>query len=204
LGAVGVAVDRYSSFNELNSDNVNGSDFSITIKNISDRCIIAPHGGKIEVMTSEIAKAVAGEQYALYLFEGIKAKGNRDLHITSHVFDEPSFDKFIKDYQVALGIHGRKDLAEVHGADKCDGETIFISGRNSDLATSLSSELKEAGFKALSSGHKFSARHTNNVCNRAVREGAQIELPMSLRLQLPKNKSMFDSLVLALKKSLQV
>jgi phage replication-related protein YjqB (UPF0714/DUF867 family) len=54
----------------------------------SDVCIIAPHGGKIEKWTSEIATALAGDDYNLYLFEGLKRAKNRDLHITSSRFDE--------------------------------------------------------------------------------------------------------------------
>jgi phage replication-related protein YjqB (UPF0714/DUF867 family) len=52
--------------------------------------IIAPHGGGIEPGSSTIARAIAGEDINMYLFEGIKvAKGNAIVHIASHHFDEP-------------------------------------------------------------------------------------------------------------------
>ena len=52
--------------------------------------MVAPHGGLIEVGTSEIAHIIAGSEYSLFSFEGLKPYGaNRDLHITSHQFDHP-------------------------------------------------------------------------------------------------------------------
>jgi phage replication-related protein YjqB (UPF0714/DUF867 family) len=51
--------------------------------------VIAPHGGGIEPGTSELATAIAGDDFSLYLFEGLKSAGNGELHITSTNFDEP-------------------------------------------------------------------------------------------------------------------
>ncbi|QYA04553.1 poly-gamma-glutamate hydrolase family protein [Rhizobium sp. B21/90] len=50
--------------------------------------MIAPHGGKVERGTSELALAVAGTRLSYYLFEDLKPKGNRDLHVTSSSFNE--------------------------------------------------------------------------------------------------------------------
>jgi phage replication-related protein YjqB (UPF0714/DUF867 family) len=42
---------------------------------------VAPHGGAIEPGTSEVAKQVADNDLSLFIFEGIKPKGNKRLHI---------------------------------------------------------------------------------------------------------------------------
>jgi phage replication-related protein YjqB (UPF0714/DUF867 family) len=38
--------------------------------------VIAPHGGGIDQYTSDIARAIAGAEFNLYLFEGISRSGN--------------------------------------------------------------------------------------------------------------------------------
>ncbi|MFA1628164.1 poly-gamma-glutamate hydrolase family protein [Rhizobium mongolense] len=82
-------MDRYRSFEDL-EQHEEASAFRIeAIKRPSSVCVIAPHGGKIERGTSELARAVAGTELSYYLFEGLKPKGNRDLHVTSSNFNEP-------------------------------------------------------------------------------------------------------------------
>jgi len=79
-------IDHYHSYSELAEHEVEGTDFTITVfrRPFSAVAVIAPHGGKIEPRTSEIARAIAGEDFNLYLFEGIKKRGNyAALHITS-------------------------------------------------------------------------------------------------------------------------
>jgi phage replication-related protein YjqB (UPF0714/DUF867 family) len=68
--------------------------------------ILAPHGGGIEHDTSDIALAIAGENFNLYLFEGIKAKGNADLHVTSTRFDEASCLDILSVCDLVVAIHG--------------------------------------------------------------------------------------------------
>ena len=85
-------MDRYSSFEQLARHEREDVDYCITIarRPSSTILILAPHGGAIESQTSEIARTVAGDDFNLYLFEGIKPSGNyKALHITSHCFDEP-------------------------------------------------------------------------------------------------------------------
>ena len=83
--------DTYPSFGALALSETEGKDFIVTCLRGArdDIVILAPHGGKIEPGTSELARAVAGSDIALYLFEGVKPSGNRALHVTSTNFDEP-------------------------------------------------------------------------------------------------------------------
>jgi phage replication-related protein YjqB (UPF0714/DUF867 family) len=65
--------DRYKNYEELCQHEQEGVDYrTCNQPRPAAVAIIAPHGGKIEPGTSEIAKAIAGSDYNLYLFEGIK------------------------------------------------------------------------------------------------------------------------------------
>jgi hypothetical protein len=81
-------LNKYGSYAELARCELQGSDYRITAcaRPQSPVLIVAPHGGLIEIGTSEIAAAVAGDDYNLFSFEGLKPYGaNRDLHITPNV-----------------------------------------------------------------------------------------------------------------------
>jgi hypothetical protein len=83
--------DRYRSYGELAAAHREGIDFRVqVVQRGSGVAIIAPHGGRIERGTSEIARAIAGEDFDLYLFEGcLPSRNFETLHLTSHHFDEP-------------------------------------------------------------------------------------------------------------------
>lgn len=134
--------------------------------------IIAPHGGLIEVGTSEIAGLIAGTDYSLFCFEGLKSHGhNRDLHITSHRFDHPECLAMAAEREVVLSVHGCMGRAQ-----------IFVGGLDVELAERLSNALAAAGFDVISDGHKYPGRHPLNICNRGLRRmGAQLEITHDLR-----------------------
>ncbi len=88
-----VHADAYTSFVDLAKQQVRGVDYEIEVHRhtASPVAIIAPHGGGIERGTSEIARGIAGEDFNLYVFEGLKSSGNyAALHLTSRHFDEPA------------------------------------------------------------------------------------------------------------------
>ena len=86
-----MGTDKYTSFADLRGSEPKAS-FVIDVEARpgSHVIAIAPHGGKIEVLTSEIARRIAGSDFSYYSFTGAKPDHNRDLHITSHRFDEPT------------------------------------------------------------------------------------------------------------------
>ena len=66
----------YKSFKELADHEVEGQDYRIRIESRDPRVLImAPHGGKIEPATAEVAEAIAGMDYSFYSFDGLKQKG---------------------------------------------------------------------------------------------------------------------------------
>jgi phage replication-related protein YjqB (UPF0714/DUF867 family) len=167
-------LSKYASFAELAAAERAGLDYRVRIGGpvCSDVIIIAPHGGLIEVGTSEIAALIAGEDYRLFSFEGLKPRGsNRDLHITSHRFDHPACVALTARAAVVLSVHG------------CLGATrIHIGGLDTQLADELAQSLRAAGFPIESASERYPGRHPLNICNRGLRaKGAQLEITYDLR-----------------------
>jgi len=167
-------LNKYSSYAELARHEVQGRDYRIRASRRahSPVLIVAPHGGMIEAGTSEIADSVAGSEYSVFSFEGLKANGaNRDLHVTSHQFDHPD----------CLGLAARSEVVlAVHG---CRGESlIHVGGLDAELTARLSRHLRAAGFDVDAASEKYPGRHPLNICNRGSREmGAQLEITYDLR-----------------------
>ncbi len=96
--------DKYRCFSDLLASEQEGRAYKHKLMDRdSDIVVIAPHGGGIEQGTSEIAEAVAGEEFSLYCFNGIKRMGNEKLHITSTLFDELSCVDLVKRSRVVVG-----------------------------------------------------------------------------------------------------
>lgn len=73
-----MAEDKYKNFKALAAGEDESSYRIVSEDRGNDLLIIAPHGGKIERGTTEIAKGVAGLDWSFYTFEGLKPAGNRD------------------------------------------------------------------------------------------------------------------------------
>jgi phage replication-related protein YjqB (UPF0714/DUF867 family) len=175
LGSTAMA-DKFSNFTKLANARREGVDYRICSRPIDDSLllIIAPHGGKIEKGTSELANAIAGSDHSLYLFEGMMRNNNRDLHITSHNFDEPRALEMISNCHTAIGIHGRRDCR--------DSEGIYLGGLDEGFKSHIDRSLREAGYATKIEGHKFLANCPDNICNRGqTKKGVQMELPLTLR-----------------------
>ena len=172
-------LDRYNSYRELTQYEREGEDYQvIAVPRSNPIAILALHGGSIELGTSEIARALAGERYSLYLFEVLKISGGEDLHITSTRFDEPRGLALVRSAQWALSLHG------------CTGERplVYLGGLDRDHIHMARFLLKEAGFEASAQDHRFSASDPANLCNQGrSRKGLQLELTRGLRLTFFKD-----------------
>ena len=165
---------HYASFAELAAHETYGKDYRVrSIERAgAPAAIIAPHGGGIEIGTSELAARIARGQHSLFLFEGLKPPWqNRGLHITSHRFDHPDCVSLVAKSPVTLAVHG------------CKGELqILIGGLDSELKALLVARLAGAGFPTSAEGHKYLGLNPLNICNRGLRgRGAQIELTRDFR-----------------------
>ncbi len=169
----------YRSFSELLNHEVEGRDFKRIVRECdSHTAIVAPHGGGIEPGTSEIAKALAGNEYSLYCFESLKRDGNEILHITSHEFDDPLCTRIMQSAKIVVSIHGC-------GCEE-DKAGIFVGGRHGPLRRQLITSLRKAGFEAISDDGRHPGIHTGNICNQG-QTGAGIQLEISLGVR----RSMF-------------
>jgi phage replication-related protein YjqB (UPF0714/DUF867 family) len=165
--------DKYKNFAEIKRSEGRWAYSIIPTPRDSPVLIISPHGGRIEPGTSELATLIAGESYNLYCFEGYKPPGqNRDLHITSHHFDEPQAVAMAEECTIVLGIHGFRDGTR----------TIYVGGRDRRLRNALAAALTRTGLSVDADRPGFRAEETLNICNRGSRgEGAQLELSRDLR-----------------------
>ncbi len=101
--------DTYKSFQELKAQEREGEDWTREYISRGSRILVmAPHGGWIEPFTSELARAVAGNDLSLYTFQGLKERGNESLHLTSHRFDEPLGLRAASAAHWVLAIHGER------------------------------------------------------------------------------------------------
>ncbi len=170
---------RYRGYADLARAQVRGRDYEIFVarRRSSRIAVIAPHGGGIEDGTSQAARAIAGEDFNLYLFEGLRPWHNfRALHLTSHRFDEPECLALIAGCTRVLAVHGCAD----------NDDRLFVGGRDTALRDRLAAALSAGGTRAATAGHRFPATHPRNICNRgATARGAQLELPQPLRRSAP-------------------
>jgi phage replication-related protein YjqB (UPF0714/DUF867 family) len=163
-------------YGELAQRYTEGVDYAVhvTPRARSRVAVLAPHGGRIEGRTSEIARLIAGDEHGLYLFEGLRTTGdNFDcLHLASHWFDEPR----------ALDLVARCDtVVAVHGY-AARGPDVLLGGLNERLKDEVARALAAIGFSCSIDGHRFPGRHPSNICNRGRSgEGVQLELSEELR-----------------------
>jgi len=168
--------DKYTSFAALDAGGeIAGTDYDTTVHERPESrvLVVAPHGGSIENGTTELAELIAGDEYSLFAFNGLKPRGsNRDLHITSHNFDHPECVALAARHPVVLGVHG------------CKGESsqIYVGGLDDGLTALLTGRLEAAGLPVAATPHQYPGRNPLNICNRGARaRGAQLEFTHDLR-----------------------
>lgn len=167
-------MDKYKDFKELSENENQDKDYTIFVRKLdSEFAIMAPHGGGIEPGTSDIADAIAADDYTFYAFKGIKKAGNSILHLTSSRYDEPAGLKIAQSTFIVISVHGARDTSEM----------IFIGGRNHILKQKVMHALTTAGFNAVISDITgLRGINPENICNRCIAEkGVQLEISRGLR-----------------------
>ena len=163
----------YTSFKELADRETEGQDYRIRIELRDARVLImAPHGGKIEPTTAQIAKAIAGIDYSFYSFEGLKTD-NRMLHIESHLFDEPRALQAVQKADVVVTVHGQLNQKE---------EFVMVGGLNESLGSEITAQLKAASFQTRPPAEGLMGNDPMNICNRGKsKQGVQLEVSRKVR-----------------------
>ncbi len=166
----------YSNFAELADSLQENTDYRIVARSKQTRfAIVAPHAGRIEHGTSQVADAIAADNHACYLFEGLQPLSH-DLHISSNAFDEPQSVSLINNVDIVITIHGAY------------GKTpyVYFGGLHEPLKQALIDQLVQAGFPA---EHDPSptrqGKKPTNICNRGKSgKGVQIEMTQGFRKSL--------------------
>jgi phage replication-related protein YjqB (UPF0714/DUF867 family) len=163
---------KYDNYRQLNENETKGKDYRIHLRQgKSGIVLMAPHGGGIEPGTTEIADAAAGDEHSFYCFDGLKKRGNWNLHITSRRFDEPIGIDIAKNSQTIVTMHGCKEKEK----------TVYIGGRDKWLKEKVAKAIRLAGF-AIKESSRFPGINELNICNRSrTGRGVQLEISMGLR-----------------------
>lgn len=167
-------IDVYLKFDDLAAHMVEGKDYRVVVKKRnSPYLIMAIHGGSIEPFTSDIAMAIAGEEYGLYLFEGTRERGNLELHIASEYFDELQAKEMLRVADVAISIHGHHDT---------ENEFVMVGGICDGLAEKMRARLSEIDIAVRPFDGRLAPKSPQNVCNKGI-SGGGVELVVSRKLR---------------------
>lgn len=190
-----MTADQYSSFKQLFEQEKPEIDYHIAVEDRGTGVLImAPHGGRIEPGTSEIARGVAEGDLSLYCFEGLRTRPHGDLHVTSHKYDEPQAIGAAGKCEVVVAVHGR--------SDRDDPETVWLGGLDGPSLEKLEKQLQLSGFSAEVKSGDLAGAHPNNICNRGrTGKGVQLEIPKSLRDELKANPARLRALSVAIRKT---
>ncbi len=167
-------MDRYTDFGHLRTFEKEGVDFRVRWRvGTSGIAILSIHGGDIEPGTSRIADAIAGNEHTYYALEGLKRSGNRELHITSTHFDEPTAIEIVCRSEIILTVHGCAEAEPM----------VYVGGRDQELSGRIRENLNGAGFKAVEAARtRFVGTDLANICNLCGRGmGVQLEISRGLR-----------------------
>jgi phage replication-related protein YjqB (UPF0714/DUF867 family) len=170
------SLNDFRCYDELARCYTEGVDYAVHVmpRERSRVAVLAPHGGRIEGRTSEIARLIAGDEHGLYLFEGLRKTGDNfeRLHLASQWFDEPRALDLVSVCDTVIAVHGYA----------APGPDVLLGGLNELLKVEIAQALTEIGFSCLIEGHRFPGRHPRNICNRGRSgEGVQLELSEGLR-----------------------
>lgn len=183
---------QYNSFTALIRKERLNQDFRILLGDTgSDITIIAPHGGKIEPKTSDIARMIAGKRYNYYCFEGIKPENNQSLHITSHRFDEPRAMELISGSGIVVAVHACTDRRR----------RIYLGGLDAALKSIIAGELDAKGISVFLDHPRYQGTNRANICNRGKRQkGVQLEISRGLRDDPDKTRAVSEAVRASLEK----
>ena len=174
-----------------------GQDYRIRIELKDPRVLVmAPHGGKIEPATAEVAEAIAGMDYSFYSFEGLKADGNGVLHIESTLFDEPRALGAVEKADIIITVHGQVDRKE---------EFVMVGGLDDGLRLEIQRQLESAGFQTRPPSEGLMGTDPINICNRGrLRRGVQVEISRKVRDALRTNQEQLQTFASAVRRGIRL
>jgi phage replication-related protein YjqB (UPF0714/DUF867 family) len=151
--------------------------------------VVAPHGGGIEVGTSELCLAVAGHHpatlaatppvYDYWMFEGLRPSNNDELHVTSSHCDDPVALSVCGGALHAVGLHG---CTPAQASLPTDARAVLVGGRDATFKRYLLEELTAFGAMDAAGWDSLNGNERGNIANRTLLGmGAQLEITTPLR-----------------------
>lgn len=198
--------DKYPSLVSLRKHLRNNEDYRVrTCDRQSVVTIFSPHGGHIEPGTSAIAAAVAGVDFNLYDFQGLRLKDAMDLHVTATRFRDRPLNAMLKVSRLAVSIHGMGYQGH---------SDIWLGGLNLRLKQLVLDKLEEHGFTVNPDSPLYRGESPLNAVNLTAEHGVQLELPYELlealfvhsrflKYRRVRTNTRFDSLVTAVRSAIE-
>ncbi len=179
--------NQYRSFQELAAAERESVDYQVRVHaRDSPIAVVAPHGGKIEPGTSELAEYIAREDFSFYAFEGMRSGNNGRLRLPSDCFDEPECAKLMSRCKLAIAIDGARGK----------NNEVNVGGGHAMLREEVSDVLKAAGFEVI---QEDCSPGPTELCDRAG-PGLRIEVSKKLRdrfISYPRDMDRFVSCIRA-------
>ncbi|MCY7435098.1 poly-gamma-glutamate hydrolase family protein [Bacillus pumilus] len=164
-------IDTYENYEELSAHERKGIDYQILHKRKGEQLLVlSPHAGGIESGVSELVHEISSD-YSMYLFEGLKVKGNHVLHITSTRFDEPLCLSEVHTHHYTFALHGYGETEVLQ---------TLVGGTDRERAAETVKRLTLNGFQALllAESDRFSGTHPDNINNKCL-TGKSVQLEIS-------------------------
>jgi len=181
--------DLYPNFGAMAAERTEGVDFKVeTADRGSHIGVIAIHGG-IEPMSEDIARAIADQDFNLYVFESLVDQGRFTMHVTSTHFDDPRAVALMNKSRIAISIHGYKATRE---------EVACVGGGNEALRDWVAQRLS-VFVKVESPCAIFNGRGRANIVNQAAEQGVQLELSRTLRARLKAEPDLYAKFIAVLR-----
>lgn len=160
----------YDSFKAMAGENIYGRDYSIeSYKRNSDVTVIAIHGGDIEKHTALVARKTADVIFNLYVFNGW-GEDAKKFHITATDFDEPIAENIVSGAKFAVSFHAMRGKNNI----------VCIGGSNDKAGSIMRQKLEKAGFKAEFPCERLPGKAKNNIVNKPLYGGIQLEMTQDL------------------------
>ncbi len=185
--------DAYGGFAELAAAHAEGRDYSVEAYDRGARVtVLVPHGGDLERGTSRLARAVAGADWNLYIFNAWLGRDSGRLRLTSARFDDPRALDLSGGAALAVSLHGQ--------AEK--GKWVCVGGANAEAGRLVAEALEKAGFRTQFPCRRLPGRSPKNITNRAAAGGVQLEISLALLKRLDKGGADLPKFTLAVRNGL--
>ena len=189
-----IGTDTYRDFHHLTLARDTTKEYTIAVKDrLAEITVLAPHGGRLEAGTSELAEELAGNDWNYYSFMALMDSGNNRLHVTSIHYNDPVAVAMSSSALITVTLHRQREQTR----------TVCLGGLNKELLASADEHLKKAGFSTETPCKRLGGTDCRNIANRALLGGLQIELSMEVADDLAQNAVLRGEFIAALRQSVE-